>query len=141
MARDKTEYIFIHCSATRPSMDWVNAEEIDKWHRARGFFKIGYTFVITRDGTLEKGRDLYEPTASQRGYNHNAISICMVGGVTEDDIHKAEDNFTPEQWSQLKDLLTEMKEEFPDAKIVGHNEFSSKECPSFDVQKYVKENF
>jgi len=138
--RKTTDYIFIHCSATRPSMDWVDAEEIDKWHRERGFFCIGYTWVIKRDGTLEKGRDLYDPTASQRGYNNNAISICMVGGVTEDDIKIAEDNYTPEQWSQLKDLLVEMKEVFPKAKIVGHNEFSSKECPSFDVQKYVKEN-
>ena len=39
--RKKTDYIFIHCSATKPSMD-VDAKEIDRWHRARGFLKIGY---------------------------------------------------------------------------------------------------
>lgn len=141
MARKKTEYIFIHCSATRPSQDWVDAKEIDKWHRERGFFGIGYTFVITRSGKVEEGRDIDEPTASQKGYNHNSISICMVGGVTEDDIHKAENNFTEKQWESLKDLLIGMMRKYPDAKVVGHNEFSPKECPSFDVQKYMKENF
>ena len=54
--RKKTDYIFIHCSATKPSMD-VDAKEIDRWHRARGFLKIGYHFVIKRDGTKEIGRE------------------------------------------------------------------------------------
>jgi N-acetylmuramoyl-L-alanine amidase len=140
MPRSKTEYIFIHCSATRPSQDWVDAEEIDKWHRARGFFSIGYSFVIKRDGTIEEGRDLDEPTASQKGYNHNSISICMVGGVTEDDVKVSEDNFTESQWTSLKDLILKMQSVYPEAKIVGHNEYSKKDCPSFDVQKWIEEN-
>ena len=37
MARAKTEYIVIHCSQTRPSQD-IGVEEIDRWHRQRGWF-------------------------------------------------------------------------------------------------------
>ena len=139
MPRKKTDYIFIHCSATRPSQDWVNADEIDKWHRARGFFSIGYTYVILRDGTIETGRDLDAPTASQKGYNHNSVSICMIGGVTEDDITVAEKNFTEEQFDSLKKILLKLQGIYPEAKIVGHNEFSKKDCPSFDVHQWLSE--
>ena len=45
MAREQTKYIVIHCSATKPSMD-IGAKEIDRWHRERGWLKIGYGKVI-----------------------------------------------------------------------------------------------
>ena len=75
--RKKTDYIFIHCSATKPSMD-TDAKEIDRWHRARGFLKIGYHFVIKRDGTKEIGRELMESGAHVKSYNHKSIGICLM---------------------------------------------------------------
>ena len=53
MARKATDYIVIHCSATRPSQD-IDAKEIDRWHRSRGWLKIGYHKVLKRDGTENK---------------------------------------------------------------------------------------
>ena len=50
MARQETSYIVIHCSQTRPSQK-IGAREIDRWHRERGWLKIGYGVVIKRDGT------------------------------------------------------------------------------------------
>ena len=41
MAREETKYIVIHCSQTRPSQK-IGAKEIDRWHRERGWLKIGY---------------------------------------------------------------------------------------------------
>ena len=38
--RYDTKFIVVHCSATRPSQD-IGAKEIDRWHRERGFMKIG----------------------------------------------------------------------------------------------------
>ena len=40
-----------------------------------------------------------------------------------------------DQKAALLDLITQLKEEFPHATIHGHNEFSTKACPCFDVKK------
>lgn len=37
--------IIIHCSATKVGQV-VNAEIIDKWHKEKGYKKIGYHYVI-----------------------------------------------------------------------------------------------
>ena len=135
--RKKTDYIVLHCSATRPSQD-IDAKEIDRWHRSRGWLKIGYHFVITREGKQEVGRELMEIPAHAKGYNHKSVGICLVGGVTEDDHTKPENNFTPEQWETLDVLLRVLTDRFPKATIIGHNEISKKDCPSFDVQEFLK---
>lgn len=131
----KVEYIIIHCSATPPKMD-IGRKEIDRWHRQKGWLKIGYHFVIRRNGTVEKGRDLSEAGAHAVGYNDRSLGICLIGGVN--DQMKAEANFTQAQWSALIRLLKELKALYPDAKIIGHNEVASKSCPSFNVQEWLK---
>ena len=68
--RDNTTYIVIHCSQTRPSQGDVDARTIDRWHRERGWLKIGYARVIKRDGTVEQGRDDDELKAHVKNYNH-----------------------------------------------------------------------
>ena len=40
-----------------------------------------------------------------------------------------------DQKAALLDLIGQLKEEFPEAIIHGHNEFSAKACPCFDVKK------
>ena len=45
MPRSKTNFIVIHCSLSKPSMK-VDAKIIDRWHRERGWLKIGYAKVI-----------------------------------------------------------------------------------------------
>ena len=136
MARKQTDYIIIHCAATRPSMD-TDAKEIDRWHRERGFLKIGYHYVIKRDGTIEDGRRMEEVGAHCKKYNWCSVGVCMVGGVKEDNINEAENNFTDDQWTALSKLVQNLLDEYPDAKVIGHNEVSSKFCPSFDVQEWI----
>ncbi len=63
----------------------------------------------------------------------------MVGGVKEDDIKEWEDNFTPDQWTALKELIIQLHNKYPEAEICGHNKFSdTKKCPSFDVEEWKK---
>ena len=99
--RKDTKYIMIHCTATKPSMD-IGFDEVDRCHRARGFLSCGYHRIIRRDGTIEQGRQDNEVGAHCRGRNHDAISISLVGGVTEDNVEVWENNFTGEQWETLK---------------------------------------
>ena len=80
MARQETSYIVIHCSQTRPSQN-IGAKEIDRWHRERGWLKIGYGTVIKRDGTIERGREDDEVQAAVKGYNHTSFNLCLVGGA------------------------------------------------------------
>ena len=136
MPRQTTDLIFVHCSATKQSMD-TDIKDIDRWHRERGFLKVGYHFVIKRDGTLQKGRELMEAGAHVKSYNHRSIGLCLIGGVSETNIEVWENNFQPVQFSTLYNLLVDLKEKFPDAKIMGHNEVSSKACPSFNVQEWL----
>ena len=139
MPRQRTDYIFIHCSATKPSQD-IDAKEIDIWHRGRGFLEIGYHFVIKRNGMVEIGRDLMDVGAHVKRYNRNSVGICMVGGVSQKDHTVPENNFTEEQWVSLYTLIQDMMGEFPTARVLGHNEVSSKACPSFNVQEWLENN-
>jgi N-acetylmuramoyl-L-alanine amidase len=132
--------IIIHCSATKPSMD-IGVKEIDKWHKKRGWSGIGYHYVIRRDGTLETGRSIEKDGAHVKGHNKNTIGICMIGGV--DSKQNPENNFTQPQFDKLNTLLQDLLFSSiveSGAYIKGHNEFSNKACPSFNVQEWLKEN-
>ena len=136
--REQTTYIVIHCSQTRPSQKEVDVRTIDKWHRLRGWLKIGYGGVIKRDGTYEQGRDDNAVQAHVKGYNHTSFGLCLVGGANEEDWKIPEDNFCAEQWETLKVQLTRLVKLYPNARIVGHYDLDkNKTCPNFDVQNYL----
>lgn len=138
MTRTITHFV-IHCSATRPSQR-VGATEIRAWHKAKGWRDIGYHWVIQRDGTLEKGRDESIAGAHVEGHNATTIGICLVGGVSESDFTKPENNFTPRQFATLKKLLGDRAIRYPNAKTCGHRDFPkvAKACPSFDAKAWAK---
>ncbi len=79
----KIKEIIIHCSATPEGKDFT-VQDIDKWHRQRGFKGIGYHYVIYRDGSTHQGRDLECAGAHCMGHNANSIGICYIGGVAKD---------------------------------------------------------
>jgi N-acetylmuramoyl-L-alanine amidase len=137
--RKETKYIAVHCAATPAGMD-IGVKEIDRWHRQKGFLKVGYHFVIRRTGQIELGRDEDEIGAHVQGYNAVSIGVCLVGGVDADDVSKAENNFTKEQFSTLRTLLERLQIQYPDAEVLGHRDFPdvAKACPSFDVRAWLK---
>jgi len=128
----KINKIILHCSATKEGQNFTTAD-IDRWHKQRGFAKIGYHFVIYLDGSVHKGRDISEIGAHVQGQNSNSIGICYIGGL--DANGKAKDTRTDAQKASLVKLVAELKGQFPDATIHGHNEFANKACPCFDVKK------
>jgi N-acetylmuramoyl-L-alanine amidase len=132
--------IVIHCADSKPSMTNVDAREIDRWHRLRGFAEIGYHFVIKRDGMVEEGRDLKDVGAHAVGHNADSIGICMAGGMSEDG-KRAENNFTPVQFAALKKLVDKMLIKFPKAELLGHRDLPGvrKECPCFSVRDWWEE--
>lgn len=137
--RTKTDYLVVHCSASKPSGN-ASAADMDRWHRQRGFKCLGYHKVIRRDGTIEDGRPLDQIGAHVENWNAVSVGICMVGGVSEKDGLTPENNFTPEQFASLKGLLGELQKKYPKAKTQGHRDFPkvAKACPSFSVADWLK---
>ena len=125
--------IIIHCADTPEGRD-DKAADIDRWHKKRGFDRIGYHYVIDLDGTIEAGRDTECIGAHCKGHNTNSIGICYIGGADRDTL-KPKDTRTDEQKKSLLLLLKYLRQRYPDAKIYGHRDFSDKPCPSFDAKK------
>ena len=123
--------IIIHCTAT-PEGRYVSASEVRKWHLDRGWSDIGYHYLIRLDGTVEKGRDEKRVGAHVKGHNKNSIGIAYVGGL--DDKLNPKDTRTVAQMVALDQLILNLLDKYPNSSLHGHNEFSSKACPSFDVQ-------
>ena len=123
--------VIIHCSATPEGRD-VSLDTIRQWHIKRGWSDIGYHYVILINGTIQEGRPVERAGAHCKGHNANSIGVCYVGGVDQD--MKPKDTRTPAQKIAMQKLLFELTDRYKGATIHGHNEFSSKACPSFDVQ-------
>ena len=126
--------IVIHCSAVRPDQT-SSAAQIDTWHRNRGFhLGIGYHYVVRRDGEIEPGRPEFMVGAHARHYNAHSIGVCYEGGL--DEKGRAADTRTPAQKKALLTLLLSLKQDYPDAEIVGHCDLPNvhKDCPCFDAR-------
>lgn len=128
--------IIIHCSAT-PEGREVTVEDIDRWHKARGWQGIGYHYVVYLDGSIHSGRDITKIGAHCSGHNRYSIGICYVGGVDED--MKPKDTRTLEQKEALIYLLKKLRIRYPDAVIYGHRDFANKACPCFDARDEYKD--
>ena len=121
--------LIVHCSAVKPNQT-SSAQQIDAWHRARGYPNgIGYHYVIRRDGSIEPGRPESMIGAHVKDHNRHSIGICYEGGLDCDG--NPADTRTPEQRATLRALLEELHKSYPRALIVGHNTFSPKACPCF----------
>jgi N-acetylmuramoyl-L-alanine amidase len=126
------KYIIIHYSETPWHQD-IGVEEIRQWHIERGWRNIGYHWVVRLDGFIEEGRKEEIQGAHAYGYNEYSIGICYVGGINQHN--EKTDTRNPSQKKALLKLLKELKQRYPKAEIIGHNEVSGKECPGFDAKK------
>ena len=127
----------LHCSDSNIEAH-NDISVIDEWHRERGFkFKdidgtvrhVGYHYFIKTDGEIQIGRDESKMGAHCRGQNKHSIGICLHGK------HK----FTEEQFKALAELTNKLINKYPKSTIHGHNEFSNKSCPVFDVDDFIED--
>lgn len=138
------DMIVVHCTATPPGMD-IGAEEIDQWHRRRGWSGgIGYHKVIRLDGSIELGRDLDQDGdveehvgAHARGYNGRSLGIVYTGGVDANNWPK-DTRSEPQKLVLLNEVAAWMRAfSVPIENVVGHYELDNgKACPSFDMTRF-----
>lgn len=122
--------IIIHCSAT-PAGRIVTADEIRRWHRARGFTDIGYHYIVGLDGTVTPGRGEDKIGAHCLGHNARSIGVCYIGGCDTD--MRPADTRTPAQRAALDSLIAWLLRRYPGAVVRSHRDFAAKACPSFDA--------
>lgn len=126
--------IIIHCTGTKKG-DRISREQIKKWHLERGFEDIGYHYIIEQDGNVQIGRPLHLVGAHCYGQNDDSIGIAYVGGL--DESGNPCNTLNDLQKESLLQLCEKLKRQFQDLTIHGHNEFSNKQCPCFDVQNWL----
>jgi N-acetylmuramoyl-L-alanine amidase len=134
--------LIIHCAAT-PNGRHFTAEQIDQWHKERGFRRnpedignheprlkhIGYHYVIYVNGALANGRHELEIGAHCQGHNKDSVGVCLIGT----------DWFTRQQWSALRGFIQSFQKRYPAATIHGHREFAAKSCPGFDMHAWTEQ--
>jgi N-acetylmuramoyl-L-alanine amidase len=131
----KINKIVVHCTAT-PEGRPVSVEEIDSWHKQRGWSQIGYHYVVQLDGTINQGRPLNISGAHVKGHNKGSIGITYVGGCDADMNPK--DTRTDAQIDSLEYLIGFLCASYPGSEVYGHRDFSTKACPSYDAKEEYK---
>lgn len=119
--RKATQRIIIHHSASRGNED---AKIIHGWHlNNNGWAGIGYHFVITKSGEIQRGRPehLTGAHAGASG-NWNSIGICIVGNF---DIE------TPAivQMTALVWLIRHLRGKYGNLEVIGHKDVMATACP------------
>lgn len=119
--RSQTDYIALHHAQAVT----CSAYDIDRWHKNNGWSGIGYHFFVRKDGSIYCGRPLNALGAHVTGMNDRSIGICAEG-----DYHNVDTNMPQAQKHAIAELLDYLKTNYyPNAKIVGHREIGSSDCP------------
>jgi len=127
--------LVIHCSDS----SFGTAEEIDRWHKERGWSGIGYHYVITNgvfssgrsynqknDGIVQTGRPENKVGAHCRGQNRGSLGICLIG----------KEHFSDAQRIALMATVMELCRihKLGPSDVYGHYEFDDgKSCPNISM--------
>lgn len=128
----RVDEVIVHHSVSRSS---TTAEEIDRWHRARGFNGPGYHFLVRE---YESGKwevvDLRDEAlegAHAPGHNEHSLGVCIAGDYTKVELSQGAKDvlFAVLSW------ICRQLDLSPD-QVKGHREVERPgytECPGFDM--------
>ena len=127
----RIDWLVVHCTATPQTTTVASIQRY--WRENLKWKSPGYHFLIEANGTVHNLQPINLPSNGVAGHNANSIHISYIGGVNG---QRAVDNRTDAQKCEILRLLTELKKQFPTAKIQGHRDFPrvAKACPSFDAK-------
>ena len=119
------EYLIIHTAAH--AGDDYDIEDIDRWHRRRGWQMVGYHYFILKDGTIQQGRpdDLHGAHCLDGGMNTQSLGVCFQG-------HGDHEKWTRAQELSFQRLFNQKHRDFgiSSEKVHGHRRYSPvKTCP------------
>lgn len=130
--RSSTNYIALHHAASPTTS---TCQDIHQWHISNGWSGIGYHYVVYTDGSIHTGRPEDALGAHVSGMNDQSIGICAVGN------YDTTSTMPDAQYKSIVDLCKYLKSKYPNAKIVGHKEIGSSDCPGkyFPLDKIKNE--
>ncbi len=115
---NKPNKIIIHHAA----LGKVSPEEINEFHKSKGWKGIGYNFYISKDGSIYAGRPESSEGAHTIGENSRSIGICLEGNFQKEEVTEAELN-------SLINLSLYISLKYDIYKILGHKEVYNTLCP------------
>lgn len=117
----------------------------------RGWDRYGYCKIIHRDGSKTilvniDGDDYItndEMTWGAAGKNASSVHVALEGGLLPGGKKPKKlldffDLFTDEQFYALAEDIRDFVSKHPQVKVSGHNQHSSKLCPGFDMNEFLK---
>ena len=137
--RTETKYIIVHASATKPSEN-LTASDIAAQDRKDGWLSCRFHKVITRDGSIEDGRDIKIAGAhiknNDKVSNANSVGICLVGGKSFDD--KPDCNFTLKQYNALDELVSQLRKDYKKAVVIGHRDVADVLYTHLNIEELLR---
>ena len=116
--RSKTNYIVIHHMA-----GFGSADDIHHIHCGNGWAGIGYHFFVRTDGTVYRGRPINKVGAHTVNYNSVSVGICFEGNF------ETTAGMPDAQKQAGKELVSYLKNLYPNAKVKKHKDFQATACP------------
>lgn len=138
--RTKTNRIVVHHSASGKNTTIL---DIQSWHLTRGWYGVGYHYVIYPDGTVVQGRpDWAKGAHAYQDRSHDAnsdgIGICLIGNFEEYAPTSA-------QIDSLVELIKMLRKLYSNLKVQGHKDVMPTACPGrlfpwAELNKRLEEN-
>ena len=127
MANDP-QYLIVHTAAFEGA---ASIEDIERWHRRRGFRMVGYHYYIRRDGAVQSGRQEGAVGAHciHQGMNRKSLGICLEG-------HHDIEDWTRPQRRAFHTLAQELmaRYDIDPERVLGHRETGApKTCPGTQI--------
>jgi N-acetylmuramoyl-L-alanine amidase len=136
------KYLVIHTTASPQTWTWQKLQ----WYflKMLGWKREGYHITIEPDGTVKRFIDNDKISNGVLPFkgddinisNNNSVNVSYIGGI--DSKGNGVNNITPEQTKALVSIIRWYVKEYPDIKILGHNQVANKFCPCFSVPKLLK---
>ena len=117
--RKSTARIILHHAAAKT----CSAMDIHTWHLGNGWSRIGYHFLVRKDGTIYRGRPENTVGAHTYGKNYDSIGICFEGNFENEAMGSA-------QREAGTELVTYLLNKYPGiTSICRHRDFNATACP------------
>lgn len=116
--RKSTKRIILHHAESSS----CTADDIHRWHLARGWSGIGYHFFVRKDGSIYRGRPEDVVGAHASGANSDSIGICAEGKYmteTMPDVQK----------QAIAELCSYLMNKYGVSTILRHKDVTSTDCP------------